>query len=251
MIIPVFNYPELATQMMKKGINPHVINYTGKSQVDLYPSSFETDEAKQYLAKFPRAVHYSTENIDCEDSCPENCSSKFQKFYFKNGKLVEMTDEKRIGAGGFGMVFKEFFHGKLMAMKCMLMGKIENRTYVNEVKSDLEKAISELRIQEKIGTVGSGVIVPVAYVRQQNQEKDANGKWVAQNYHIYIYPLYDCNLGELRESYSNQFSEEILADIIAQCFKREGFLIRVLWVLALLKRFTIINYGIKTFQHLI
>ena len=225
MEIPCFEYPEFAIQMMKAGINPRVIDYTGKSQVDRYPSSFETDEAQRLLAQFSRSVHYSIEDISCEESC-KNCSSKFKKFYFKNGKLLEMTNEKRIGVGGFGMVFREFFHGKLMAMKCMLMGKIEKRDYVNELKSDLEKAIFELRIQEKIGTVDSGVIVPVAYVRQQNQEQDANGKWVAQNYHIYIYPLYDCNLRELRESYFDHFTEEILADIIVQCFKRKGFSVK-------------------------
>ena len=223
MMIPNFYYHDLAIQMMLKGINPHVIAYDGFSQVDLFPSSFGSEEAKQLLAQFSRSIHFAIKNIDCEDSCPVNCHSKFRRFYYKNGALVEMTDKNRIGRGGFGMVFRQVFHGKLMAMKCVIIGEIKWRPRVNETVSDLEKSISELRIQEKIGTVGSGVIVPVAYVRQQNQEQDANGKWVAQNYHIYIYPLYDCNLRELRECYSDKFLEEILADIIAQCFKRKGF----------------------------
>jgi len=217
MMIPDFEYSDLAIQMMKEGINPHVIDYNGNSGVDLYPSCFESDEAKQLLAEFPRSVHFATEDIDCEKSCPENCSSNYKKFFFKNGELVKMTEENRIGAGGFGMVFKEFFHGKLMAMKCMLLGKIESRDYVNETKSDLEKNISELRIQ--VATAGSGVIVPVAFVRQQNQEKDKNGKWIAKNYNIFIYPLYDCNLYELL---FDNFTEEIVGDIIHQCFTRKG-----------------------------
>ena len=131
-----------------------------------------------------------------------------------------MTEENRIGAGGFGMVFKEFFHGKLMAMKCMLLGKIESRDYVNETKSDLEKNISELRIQ--VATAGSGVIVPVAFVRQQNQEQDDNGKWIAKNYNIFIYPLYDCNLYELHGKHFANFTEEIVGNIIHQCFTRKG-----------------------------
>ena len=226
MMIPDFQYPDLAIRMMLKEINPHVINYAGNSQVDLFPSSFENKQAKELLAQFPRSFHFAIQDIDCEYSCSAACPSNFRRFFFKNGALVEMTDKNRIGRGGFGMVFRQLFHETLMAMKCLLMGKIENRTYVHESVSDLEKAISELRIQEKIGTVGSGVIVPVAYVRQQNQEQDVNGKWVAQNYHIYIYPLYDCNLHELRESYSDQFTEEILGDIIAQCFKRKGFSVK-------------------------
>ena len=93
-----------------------------------------------------------------------------------------------------------------MAMKCMLMGKMEERDYVKQAVSDFEKNISELRIQ--IATVGSGVIVPVAFVRQQNQEKDENGKWIPKNYNIYIYPLYDCNLEEFHDKYYDQFTEE-------------------------------------------
>ena len=65
-----------------------------------------------------------------------------------------------------------------------------------------------------------GIIVPVACVRQQNQEKDENGQWIANNYNIYIYPLYDCNLDELHETYFDQFTEEIIANIINQCFIR-------------------------------
>ena len=100
------------------------------------------------------------------------------------------------------------------------MGKIIKRDLISETVSDVEKNISELRIQ--IATVGSGVIVPVAFVRQQNQEQDDDGKWIAKNYNIYIYPLYDCNLDELHGNYFDQFTEEIIANIIHQCFIRTG-----------------------------
>ena len=107
-----------------------------------------------------------------------------------------------------------------MAMKCMWMGEIERRNKVKDVVSDLEENISEYRNQ--IATVGSGIILPVAFVRQQNQEQDGNGKWIAKNYNIYIYPLYDCNLDEFHQNYFNQFTEEMIADIIHQCFIRTG-----------------------------
>ena len=131
-----------------------------------------------------------------------------------------MTDKNRIGSGGFGMVFRQLFHGQPMAMKCVPLGKIESRHYVREVKSDLEKNIAELRIQ--MASVGSGIIVPVAFVRQQNQEQDGNGRWIAENYNIYIYPLYDCNLYELHQNHFDQFTEAVVGDIINQCFIRTG-----------------------------
>ena len=220
MMVPHFLYPNLAVQMMAKGINPHVINFTENSQVDLYPSSFESEKAQRLLSQFQRSVHFSIEDIKCKETCPQDCPSKFRKFYCKNGPLVEMKDENRIGEGGFGMVFRQLFHGEPMAMKCMLIGKIEGRNLIMDAVSELEKNISEIRIQ--FATSGSGVIVPVAFVRQQNQEQDANGKWIAKNYNIYIYPLYDCNLYELHENNFDQFNEEIVADIIHQCFTRIG-----------------------------
>ena len=220
MVVPDFEYPSLSIQMMENGINPHVISYDGNSHADRYPSSFETEEAKRLLETFPRSVHYSIEDIKCHESCPADCDSSFKKFYCKNGPLVEMTDKKRIGSGGFGMVFKESFHGIPMAMKCMWMGEIELRNLVKDTVSDLEENISEYRNQ--IATVGSGIIVPVAFERQQDQEQDKNGKWIANNYNIYIYPLYDCNLAELHENYFDQFTEEIIANIIYQCFIRYG-----------------------------
>ena len=220
MMIPQFTYPELAIEMMKNGINPFVIDCNGNSPVVTNPSSFESEEAQKLLATFPRSVHYSIEDIHCNESCPADCPSKFEKFVCKNGSLVEMTNEKRIGSGGFGFVFRELFHGVPMAMKCMLMGKMEERDNVMQAVSDLEKDISEIRIQ--IATVGPGMIVPVAFVRQQNQEQDENGNWIAKNYNICIYPLYDCNLYEFHENYYDQFTEEIVADIIHQCFIRNG-----------------------------
>ena len=220
MMVRDFRNPKLAIQMMKMGMNPHIIDCNGKSQIDYYPSSFNNEEAKRLLATFPRSIHYSIEDIECPSSCPVECLSKFKKFVIKNGSLVEMTDQKRIGSGGFGIVFRELFHGKPMAMKCMPMGKIIKRDFVSETVSDVEKNISELRIQ--IATIGSGVIAPIGFVRQQNQEKDFNGKWIAKNYNIYIYPLYDCNLDELHGNYRAHFTEAIIGEIIHQCFIRTG-----------------------------
>ena len=221
MMVPDFKYPDLTIQMMEKEINPHVISYSGKSRIDPYSFSFKSKEAKQLLKEFPRSVHFSTNDIKCDSTCPEDCPSNFRKFYFKNGEFVKMTDENRIGQGGFGSVFKGLFHGKEKAMKCALIGKIEHQSYIKDLVSDLEKNISEIRIQ--IATTGSGIIVPDGFVRQQNQEKDQNGKWIAKNYNIYIYPLYDCNLYELHEKHFDNFTEGILGDIIHQCFIRKGF----------------------------
>ena len=63
MMVPDFKYPDLAIPMMEKGINPNVITYSGDSQMDLNPSSFESEEAKKLLAQFQRSIHFSIEDI--------------------------------------------------------------------------------------------------------------------------------------------------------------------------------------------
>ena len=218
MLVPDFRYPKLAIRMMQKGINPYVIGNTGKTRVEQFPKSFESEEAKRLMATFPKSVHYSIEDIQCTASCTVDCPSNFKKIFYKNGSLVEMSDQNRIGSGGFGMVFKQSFHGIPMAMKCLPMEKIGDERFIDDVVSDIEKKIAEIRIQMKTG--GAGLIVPVAYIRQQNQEKNQDGKLIAKNYHIYIYPLYDCNLYEFHENHHDIYSEEILTNIINQCFIR-------------------------------
>ena len=218
-----FEYPKLSIRMMKKRINPYLIPAdVGTSEVDRNPSSFESEEAKLLLSQFPRSVHFSVEDIECGSSCPAGCSSEFKRFYYKNGPLVDMeqmTDEDRLGTGGFGLVFKQLFHGKLMAMKCVWIDQIEQRYLLNESVSVLNENISEIRKQT--ATRGPGVIVPVAFVRQQDQEQDENGKWIANNYNIFIYPLYDCNLYELHKNNFDCFTDDVLRDILSQCLQRK------------------------------
>ena len=43
MVVPSFQYPNLAMKMMKKGVNPHVIDYKGNSKLALHPSSFQNE----------------------------------------------------------------------------------------------------------------------------------------------------------------------------------------------------------------
>ena len=113
-------------------------------------------------------------------------------------------------------------------MKCIELGELkdpEDRSHsARKVIDYLERNISEIRIPSAIA--GPGVIVPVAYVRQQDQEQDENGEWVALNYDIYIYPLYDINLYQLHENFHDQFSDEILLDILHQCLTRKGSISR-------------------------
>ena len=226
MRVPFFMFPDLAVEMMEKGINPHLIDNDGKSQFDLFPFSFQSKEANQLSTEFSaeRSIHFSMEDILCQKTCKQDCTSNFKRFYYKKGSLVKMTDENRLGHGGFGMVFKQLFHGIPMAMKCVWNKGLDTK-HQEHVKSEaelnfhIEEDISEIRIQTE--TNGPGILLPVALVRQQDQTQDENDKWIADNYIIYVYPLYDCNLYELHENFYEKFTAEILNDILHQCLTRK------------------------------
>ena len=181
----------------------------------------ESDSKFVYGMDLRRSIHISIEDIKCDETCAVDCPSKFQKFQFKNGEFVKTTDDNRIGQGGFGSVFKGLFHGKEKAMKYVFIGQMGFREFTEHSAADFEKNISEMR--NKIACAGAGILAPEALVRQQNQEQDQNGKWIAKNYNVYIYPLYDCNLYELHDKYFDNFTETILSEIIHQCFIRNDF----------------------------
>ena len=208
-------------EMMLSESDSKFVHCYGWRETFTIENSFTSDSKFIYGVNFPRSVHFSIKDIYCDDTCPVNCPSQFQKFQFKNGELVKMADENKIGQGGFGSVFKGLFHGKEKAMKCVLIGQIGSREFKEHSAAGLERNISEIRIQ--IACAGAGIIVPEAFVRQLKQEQDENGKWIAKNYNIYIYPLYDCNLYELHENHFDNFTETTVGEIIHQCFIRYGF----------------------------
>ena len=81
---PDFSHSDLAVKMLKEGVNPHIINHRGLTQLELSHSSFETKEAKRLLSETPRSInlrsiHFSVEDIECTDTCPTDCTSKFTK----------------------------------------------------------------------------------------------------------------------------------------------------------------------------
>ena len=124
---------------------------------------------------------------------------------------VQITEANEIGRGGFSRVFRAFFQGEEKAMKCVWIGPGDSE-YHNPFMDH------ELRVQVASG--GSGILVPEAFVRQQDQEEDENGKLITFDYIIFIYPLYHGNLYELHEIYYDQFTDEILRDIMLQCLTR-------------------------------
>ena len=223
MVLPEFNETFLAKKM-----NPKIINDSGRSPLDFLEQSSMTISPKlrKLIDMYPNAVYFSTVPQLCNDNCKKYCKSKMEPFRIGmngNGEYITADDSTRIGQGGFGTVFRGDWHNKDSAFKYILIRDQANQNlnYVHEAYNQFNKNIIEYREHLDVSkNPNSGVIIPTAFYRQQLQSKNDNGKWVAFNYNVFVYPLYDCNLHELHSNHYDMMTTEVKLDIIDQCFTR-------------------------------
>ena len=76
---------------------------------------------RKLVKKFPRSAYFSIEDNNCPEGCPPRCKSRMKAFYLNNGSLVKMIQPNKVGAGGFGNVYKGKWHGEKVAFKCILI----------------------------------------------------------------------------------------------------------------------------------
>ena len=143
-------------------------------------------------------------------------------FKIGQGEYIKADDTTRIGQGGFGTVFRGNWHGKDSAFKYLRIRNESNKQeiYMHDVVDKYSKRMTEYFKQLDVSiNENSGIIIPDAFYRQQIQIKDGR-KWIPENFDVYVYPRYDCNLSELHEKYSKDFTKEIILNILEQCFTR-------------------------------
>ena len=144
-------------------------------------------------------------------------------FKIGQGEYIKADDSTRIGQGGFGTVFHGRWHGQESAFKYLSIRNESNSNelYTFEIVNRYIKRITEYRKQVDISkNKNSGVIIPTAFYRQQLQIKKDDGTFVAENFDVFVYPRYDCNLHELHENQFDNFDKEITLNILDQCFTR-------------------------------
>ena len=76
---------------------------------------------RKFIKKFKRSAYFSTEDYLCPEGCPPRCKSRMKAYYLNNGSLVKMIQPNKVGAGGFGTVYKGKWHGEKVAFKCILI----------------------------------------------------------------------------------------------------------------------------------
>ena len=200
------------------------MEFDGTNQIDRNPESFKgccVDSLLNDTKRFERSIHFSTEDIcpSCTHECYD-CKDKLYAYFIKNGSFVDMSERNKIGRGGFGMVFVGQWKKRQAAIKCVRIMDMQRQKTVRAAFQDLRKNIEEYRKQ--LASSGSGILIPHAVLRQQNQSQDQNGLWKPYNYNIFVYDRYECNLYQFHRMFFGKFTNKTLLDLLRQCLTRKS-----------------------------
>ena len=190
-----FSFKSIFEKMLKKGINPFVVDYTGKSQFDF--RNFENID-QTLLQSFVTGkitngkteAYYSSQDSKCNDECPESCKDKMKKFQLYTGKR-EFGSEKR---GGEGIVCFGTWHNKPAAFKRLRLGEIEEVDKITDGILNAEKSRAEFEITKNLSH--PNILKVLHAFRYQETEKIGNFRSL-ENWTIIVMEKHEKNIGEL------------------------------------------------------
>ena len=181
-------------KMLEKGINPFVVCYTGKSEIDL--RNFEHIDQK-LLEPFitgkitgETETFYSFHDSVCNENCEYSCKDKMLKFKLYTGKR-NFKDGKR---GGEGIVTFGTWHRKPAAFKLLKLGKIEDVENMDVGILNAEKTRAEFETVSKLSH--SNILRVLHVFRYQETEKFGNTR-ILQNWTVIVMEKHEKNIGEL------------------------------------------------------
>ena len=192
-----FIFPTLVEKMARKGINPFIVKYTGKSEYEDRPRNFENlDEEllKPFLlgeiCEEKTAVSYSFVDSNCGDKCGNSCGNQMRKFKIYTGRKI-FENEKRGGEGivGFGK-----WHGEEAAFKKLEMEEIETVEDTSEAILNAEKTRAEFEVTSKLRN--ENIVRVIHLFRYQETEKFGKSRFT-QNWTVIVMEKHSKNIGEL------------------------------------------------------
>ena len=181
--------------MLKRGINPFVVNHSGKSEFDRW--NFENIDTKLFqpfitgkITGGKTEAYYSFQDSKCNVGCRKSCKDKMKKFKLYTGKR-KFGSEKR---GGQGIVSFGTWHKKPAAFKQMKLGEIEN---VDELTDGIINAKNTRAEFEVAKNLSHRNILKVLHVfRYQETEKIGNYRSL-ENWTIIVMEKHEKNIAEL------------------------------------------------------
>ena len=198
-LTPIFWFESNIEKMLKKGINPFIVCYDGKSLFDLQRRNFENIDQK-FLEPFitgkiseeRTGAFYSFHNSECSKKCKTSCKDKMLKFKLYMGKRNFKNEKK----GGEGVVSFGHWHREQAAFKLLELGKLEmpDSNFMDDGISNAEKTRAEF---ETVSKLSHPNIIKVLHVfRYQETEKFRNTR-ILQNWTVNVMEKHEKNIGEL------------------------------------------------------
>ena len=183
---PKFYFESNFEKMLKKGINPFVVDYTGKSEFEIRKfdnidqtllKPFTTGEITDEKTK----AFYSFQDSECNEKCQKSCEDKMLKFKLYTGKR-NFKNEKR---GGEGIVCFGTWHSEPAAFKLLELRKIE---YVESLEDAEFKTASKLSHPN---------ILKVLHLFRYQETKKRRNVRSLDNWTVIVMEKHDKNIGEL------------------------------------------------------
>ena len=135
--------------MIDGGANPHIVEYSGVNQYDIYSLS-KLNGAKA----MPKSVNFLIKKIS--PAVPG------EPWRTTNG-VFPATFTDRIGAGGEGAVVGGELNGVKVAFKFVRIGTIQHKQNVDDGLADLDSRLSEMETMSK--AAGSSVLKLLGHYR--------------------------------------------------------------------------------------
>ena len=192
---PQFIFESNFEKMLKKGINPFVINYLGKSEFDVTNfqnidqtllQSFTTGKIEDGKTQ----AFYSFKDSECNEKCQKSCEDKMLKFKLYTGK----RNFENIKKGGEGFVSFGKWHSEPAAFKLLELGKIEGVEVLLNAISNAEKTRAEFETASKLSH--PNILKVLHLFRYQETEKIGNYRSL-QNWTVIVMEKHEKNIGEL------------------------------------------------------
>ena len=216
-LTPQFIFKSNVEKMLKKGINPFVIRYDGKSEFVVRKERIFRNIDQKWLEPFitgkiiaeKTEVYYSFQDSECSEKCENSCKDKMLKFKLYTGK----RNFKNGKTGGQGIVSFGTWHQEPAAFKLLELGKIEEVRELSAAIANAEKTRAEFETVSKLTYPN---ILKVLHVFRHQKTKKRNNIRSLENRTIIVMEKHDKNIGELTKEeriYLPSLQQDILGHV--------------------------------------
>ena len=194
-LTPQFLFKSNYEKMLKKGINPFVVSFSGNTQFDfINPEKIDQKLLERFisgnLTEERTEAYYSFQDSECNEKCGDSCKDQMLKFKLYTGKK-RFKKGKR---GGEGCVTFGTWHRKPAAFKILELGKVERVDDADVSILNAERTRVEF---ETISKLSHPNILKVLHVFRHQKTKKRFENRSFENNTVIVMEKHDKNIGEL------------------------------------------------------